>query len=406
MATATCPPTQIQVTRPRAALTAGEPARLESVDLVRGGVMVLMVLDHVREFFTNAQFGPVDPARTSPGLFLTRWVTHFCAPAFVFLAGTGVYLAATRGKSRPELSRFLLTRGFWLIFLEVTVVRLGMTFNLDYRFVPAGVLWAIGWSMIALAGLIWLPRPLVLGFGLTPIAGHNLLDTIESESFGRLGWLWKVLHQQGGIKLLRGHTLRILYPLIPWIGVMAAGYASGVIFTLERVHRRRLLVITGLSLMGAFVVLRGLNVYGNPSVWTVQKSPLLTVFSFLACKKYPPSLLFLLMTLGPLIFSLGLLDRAWGPLGQPLILLGRIPLFFYLLQWPLVHALAVVLFVATGQPYGWLFASRPFKNPPGSGFDLPVIYGIWVITILLLYPACRWFAALKRRRKDAWLRYL
>ena len=406
MATATLPLIPIQVKRPRAVVSAGIPARLESVDLTRGMAMVLMVLDHVREFFSDARFSPMDLARTSPGLFLTRWITHFCAPAFVFLAGTGVFLAATRGKTRPELLRFLLTRGFWLIFLELTVVRFGMTFNLDYRYIPAGVLWAIGWSMVLLAGLIWFPKPLVLGFGVVLIAGHNLLDDIEPEAFGRLGWLWKVLHEQGGIRLFKGHTLKVLYPLIPWAGVMAAGYTFGPIFTLEPRRRRHWLLVTGLSLIGAFVALRALNVYGNPTPWSVQKSPLFTAFSFLACKKYPPSLDFLLMTLGPIILALGLLDRTWGPVGRRLILLGRVPLFFYLLQWPLVHALAVILALMTGGPCGWLFASRPFKNPPDYGYGLSVVYGMWVVSTLLLYGACRWFADLKRRRKDAWLRYL
>jgi len=403
MATVTA--AQTQVKRPRVHAPVATPARLESVDLLRGAVMVLMVLDHVREYVTNAQFAPMDLAHTTPMHYLTRWITSFCAPAFVFLAGTGVFLASTRGKSRPELTRFLLTRGLWMIFLEVTLVRFGMTFNLDYHYIPAGVLWAIGWSMVILAGLIRLPKPFAAVFGVALIAGHNLLDDIEPGSFGHLGWLWKVLHEQGGIRLFRGVHLKGLYPLIPWVGVMAAGYAFGPVFTREPGRRRRVLIVTGLSMIGAFLALRALNVYGNPTPWAVQRSPLFTVFSFLACKKYPPSLLFLLMTLGTVLLALGLLDRTWGPMGRRLVMLGRVPLFFYLLQWPLVHALAVILSVATGQPTGWLFASRPFRNPPGTGFDLPVVYATWVVAILLLYPACRWFADLKRRRNDAWLRY-
>ncbi len=405
MATAILPRIQIQDKRPRTTAHPRTPARIESVDLVRGLVMVLMVLDHVREYFADERIGPMDLTRTTAALFLTRWITHFCAPAFVFLAGAGVFLAATRGKTRPELARFLVLRGFWLILLEVTVVRLGMTFNLDYRYIPAGVLWAIGWSMVILAGLIGLPRPFVLGIGVGLIAGHNLLDHIQPEAFGRLGWLWKVLHEQGGIKLFKGHTLRVLYPLIPWVGVMATGYAFGPIFALEPRRRRRVLLATGLALIGTFVAVRGLNMYGNPSPWSVQKSPLFTAFSFVACKKYPPSLDFLLMTLGPIILALGLFDRTWGPGGKRLILLGRVPLFFYLLQWPLVHSLAVILALITGEPCRWLFASRPFKNPPGFGYDLPVVYGMWIISTLLLYGACGWFADRKRTHPHSWVRY-
>jgi uncharacterized membrane protein len=401
MATATA----VQVRQPRTAAPTRAFARLESVDLLRGAVMVLMVLDHVRAFFSGAWVRAGDVSQTTAPLFLTRWITHFCAPAFVFLAGTGVFLAATRGKPRGELSRFLVLRGFWLVLLELTVVRFGMVFNLDYHYIPAGVLWAIGWSMVILAGLIWLPMRSIVVFAIVLIAGHNLLDGIEPEMFGRFGWVWKVLHEKGSIRLWRGVHLKVIYPLIPWAGVMAAGYVTGAIFALERRRRRPLLCFTGLSLIGAFVVLRAWNHYGDPDPWSIQRNPLFTAFSFLACEKYPPSLLFLLMTLGPVILALGLLDRTWGPAGQRLVMLGRVPLFFYLVQWPLVHALALIVAILNGQPYHWLFASRPFRNPPGSGFGLPIVYGMWVVAILLLYPACRWFADLKRRRKDAWLRY-
>jgi len=387
---------------------APSPPRLESVDLVRGGVMVLMILDHVRDYFSDKRLSPVDLAETTAPLFLTRWLTHFCAPAFVFLAGTGVCLAATRGKSRPELSRFLVTRGLWLVFLELTVVRFGMTFTLDYRYIPAGVLWSIGWSMVVLAGLIYLPMRAVAAFGVLVIAGHNLLDGIGPEAFGRFGWAWKVLHEQGSIALGPHATLHVLYPLIPWVGVMAAGYAFGEFLLLDLRRRQQLLFVLGTCLVGGFVTLRALNLYGDPDPWSTQKDALFTAFSFLDCKKYPPSLLFLMMTLGPLILALAALDRESkaGPIGRALITLGRVPLFYYLLQWTLIHAMALAVALATGQPARWLVASEPFDSPPGAGYGLPMVYLMWAISVVLLYPACRWFGDLKRRRKDlAWLSY-
>jgi uncharacterized membrane protein len=381
------------------------PPRLESVDLLRGLVMVVMVLDHVRDFFTNDRLNPMDLSATTPGWYLTRWVTHFCAPAFVFLAGTGTFLAATRGKTRPELSWFLLTRGIWLIVLEVTAVRFGLTFNLDYRYVSLGVLWAIGASMIVLAALIYLPMPVVAAFGILVMAGHNLLDPIELERFGRLGWLWTILHQKGHLRPF-GADLLVLYPLIPWVGVMATGYAFGSYLLLKTRRRRQMLFVIGVSLIGAFVTLRAINLYGDPAPWSEQKSGLFTAFAFLDCKKYPPSLDFLLMTLGPSILLLGFFDRAEGAFGRTLITLGRVPLFYYLLQWPLVHALALVMALINRQPYRWLLAGEPFRTPPGYGYSLPMVYLMWGLSILLLYSACRWFAELKKRRRDPWLSYL
>ncbi len=400
--------TETEVGPAEGAPAAQSPPRLESVDLVRGGVMVLMILDHVRDYFSDKRLSPVDLSETTASLFLTRWLTHFCAPAFVFLAGTGVCLAATRGKSRPDLSRFLWTRGLWLVVLELTVVRFGMTFTLDYRYVPAGVLWVIGWSMVILSGLIYLPMRVVAALGVLMIAGHNLFDGIEPGAFGRFGWVWKVLHKQGRIALSPHATLHVLYPLIPWVGVMAAGYAFGEFLLLNLRRRQQLLFVLGTSLVGGFLTLRALNLYGDSEPWSYQKGALFTAFSFLDCKKYPPSLLFLLMTLGPLILALAALDRESkaGPLGRSLITLGRVPLFYYLLQWILIHAMALILALATGQPARWLVASEPFHSPPGAGYGLPMVYLMWGVSVVLLYPACRWFADLKRRRKDlAWLSY-
>jgi uncharacterized membrane protein len=380
--------------------------RLDSVDLLRGAVMALMVLDHAREFFTIDRFDPTDLTRADAATFLTRWVTHFCAPTFAFLAGTGAYLASSRGRSRPALARFLLTRGLWLVVLELTVVRLGLTFNLNYQFVPLTVLWSIGVSMVVLSGLVFLPLPAIAAFGLVLIAGHNALDGVRPEDLGRFGGLWAVLHRPGPLATFGRVNVFVLYPLVPWIGVVAAGYAFGGLLRQGPQRRRRTLLALGLGLTAAFVVLRALNVYGDPRPWSAQKTPLLTALSFLNCQKYPPSLLFLLMTLGPAIAALAVFDREVGGWARPLVTLGRVPLFFYLLQWFLLHTLAIVVAWLRGQPYAWLIGNGPFGGPPEYGYGLPTVYLFWAVALVLLYPPCRRFAALKRRRRDPWLSYL
>ncbi len=385
--------------------------RLESVDLLRGLVMVIMVLDHVRDYFGNVQLNPTDPGTTTIALFFTRWITHFCAPTFVFLAGVGAFLAGSRGMSRSALSRFLFTRGLWLIFLELTVVRIGMTFDLTYGFIPLVVFWAIGASMVVLSALVYLPTAVVGVLGVATIVGHNALDgRVTAETLGRFGDLWRILHEGGKLKVSLGEsTVFALYPLIPWVGVMAAGYAFGtVVISPDARKRRTTFLALGLSLTAAFVALRWSNLYGDPRRWTAQsRGPAYTAMSFLNCTKYPPSLDYLLMTLGPAIALLALLDRGLGTAGRPLATLGRVPLFYFVLQWPVIHVLAIVANLATGRPYRWLLSGGPFSAPESHvGYGLPVVYGMWVVTLLLLYPPCRWFAGVKRRRKDAWLSYL
>jgi len=387
-------------------------ARLDSVDLLRGLVIVLMALDHVRDFFTNVKFDPLDLSQTNPALFLTRWVTHFCAPVFIFLAGTGAFLSLTRGKSKRELSWFLFTRGLWLALLEITWVRcLGWQFNFSSHVIAAAVLWAIGWSMVALAGLIFLPRWAVAAFGIAMIAGHNALDSIQPAAWGQLDWLWRILHAGGGFQITPGSQFIAAYPLVPWIGVMAVGYCFGALLRHEPARRRREVFWLGAALTLLFVLLRWTNLYGNPTPWKPQATALFTVFSFIDCQKYPPSLLYLLVTLGPALMLLAWLDRGTPRLLQPILVFGRVPLFFYLLHLPLIHALAALAaFIRYGRA-DWMFAS-PFDAtvqstiPPDHGFGLPVVYLVWLLVVALLYPACHWFAALKRRRRDAWLSYL
>jgi len=399
----------------RALPTAAGPAaasrvRVESVDVLRGVVMILMALDHVRDYF-GAPVNPTDPATTTVALFFTRWITHVCAPVFFLLTGVGAQLALRR-RSTGELSRFLLTRGLWLLFLEIVVLRsLGWQFNFDYRLTVLTVLWALGWAMITLAGLVRLPVRAVAAFGVGMIATHNLLDFIPASAFGALAPLWSVLHAPNVIYSDGRHVVLAAYALVPWVGVTAAGYALGVIFRWDAGRRRAFLLRLGVGCIAAFLVLRAANAYGDPAPWSVQRSPLFTALSFLNATKYPPSLLYLLMTLGPALLALRALDGRTPRLLRPALVIGQVPLFYYLLHVPLIHLLAVAVSYARYGAVHWMFESPsldryPITQPPGWPLPLPAIYLIWTAVVLMLYPLCRWFAAVKRRRADRWLSYL
>ncbi|MDQ1639252.1 MAG: hypothetical protein QOF62_2591 [Pyrinomonadaceae bacterium] len=408
--------------------------RIDSIDLLRGIVMVIMMLDHTRDFvhrYALQGFDPTDLAHTSPKLFFTRWITHFCAPIFVFLAGTGAYLQVARGKTKNQLSRFLFTRGLWLVVLEFTAVRISVTFNVDYRFLGAmQVIWAIGVSMIVLAVLVQLPLRVVGVFGVAMIALHNLLDRFHVQ-----GWqgpqspvpsvwakLYIILHQAFEafpvLWFFPSPVVFVLYPLIPWIGVMAAGYAFGSLYQMNAERRRRWLLVMGGGATLLFIVMRAINHYGDPSHWSEQSTPTFTFISFLNVTKYPPSLLFLLMTLGPAMLALALFesnklaatrsDSFWNRIRTFFVTFGRVPLFFYLLQWPTAHFISVIVHLIAGRPVRWMFGSSiNFDGPPpGVGFNLAVVYACWIAGVLLLYPLCKWFAGVKARRREWWLSYL
>jgi uncharacterized membrane protein len=404
------------------------PSRIDSIDLLRGIVMVVMMLDHTRDFVHSGGllFDPTDLTQTTPVLFFTRWITHFCAPVFVFLAGTGAYLQLARGKSKRDLSRFLVTRGLWLIVLELTVVRLGVFFSLDYRFLGfLQVIWVIGASMVILAALIHLPLRIIAAFGIAMIGLHNLLDGFRVQGWqgptspvpGVGAKLWIILHQPFEVFPILGFpspVVVIIYPLIPWVGVMALGYALGSLYQQDSTQRRRWLLIIGGVATSLFLVLRAINVYGDPSRWSPQKNALFTLLSFLNTTKYPPSLVFLLMTLGPAMLALAWFETNKtfaGGLRNALVAFGRVPLFFYLLQWYTAHLIAVVAGLIAGQSVAWQFESPIVKfshtyAPSGVGFPLWVVYVCWIIGVLLLYPLCKWFAGVKARRRDWWLSYL
>ncbi len=409
-------------------------ARIDSIDLLRGIVMVIMMLDHTRDFvhYGALQFDPLDLTQTNTVLFLTRWITHFCAPVFVFLAGTGACLQGARGKNKRELSHFLVTRGLWLIVLEFTVVRLVAFFNLDLRFLAfVQVIFVIGFSMIVLAALIHLPLKVIAGFGLAMIALHNLLDRYPATPWRGPqspvpGWgakLWMLLHQPGLFPIgprFPSPLFFVLYPLIPWIGVMAVGYAFGALYTKDAMFRRRWLLIIGGIATSLFILIRAVDKYGEPAQWSRQKNIVFTILSFINTTKYPPSLDYVLMTLGPAIVALAFFEPARNIVGTVsrsigsmlrnfFVTFGRVPLFFYILQWITSHTISVLLHVVFGKPVRWLFQTPVdwFTNPPkGNGFSLVVVYLSWIAGVLLLYPLCKWFAGVKQRRRDWWLSYL
>jgi uncharacterized membrane protein len=407
----------------RLAAMSPRQSRLESIDIVRGAIMIIMMLDHTRDFVSGDafHFNPTDLTRTTAPLFFTRWITHFCAPLFVFLAGVSIHLQRGRGKPIGELSAFLVKRGLWLVVLEVSVIRVIKFFNVVPPYLATlQVIWVLGIAMIVMAGLVRLPVWVSAVFGVATIALHNLLDGIQVAPWTPAGpapamtdRLWILLHQGGFMPLGSGPRpyFNVLYSLIPWVGVMALGYAVGHVYSWDASRRQRLLVRVGAACIVLFIVLRSGNVYGDPSLWARQSRPAMTLVSFLNTTKYPASLLYLLMTLGPGLIALAAAE-GWqdaSRLKTPLVTLGRVPLFYYLLQWLTAHVIAVVLSLAAGKSVAYLFMSPPdtfVQAPADAGFSLPVVWASWIAGVVLLYPICRWYAGVKARRKDWWLSYM
>ena len=386
---------------PAAAAPVASQSRIASIDLIRGAVMVLMAIDHVRVYSGLPAGGP------TAGIFFTRWVTHFVAPGFIFLAGTSAFFY---GRRHTDLSRFLFVRGVWLVLLELSVIRVAWTFNLDFaHYLLAGVIWVIGWCMILLAALVRLRVRTIAIIGVAIIALHNALMPPLTSAVPALGELWKVLYIGFFNGPVGGSPLIVLYSIIPWIGVMAAGYAFGTVLTLESARRNRICMRIGVGAIALFLVLRGSNLYGDPRPWSAT-TPMPALLSFLNTTKYPASLSFLLMTLGPTIALIPLLDRARGRIVHWLTVFGRVPFFYYVLHIPLIHALALLVSkIRLGEVSPWLFTNHPMGNPPapdGYTWSLGLLYLVWAVAILLLYVPCRWYADLKARRQDWWLKYL
>jgi uncharacterized membrane protein len=374
--------------------------RLQSIDTLRGLVIVLMALDHVRDFFTNIRFDTLDLTQTTLPIFMTRWVTHFCAPTFIFLAGISAYLVSLRC-TRAELRRFLVTRGLWMIFLELTVISFAWSFGSVYSMgILLQVIWVIGASMIIMAALVNLPIGVIAAISVTMIAGHNLLDSFAPTPGTAGATLWTFLHVQAIIP-----PFFVAYPLIPWVGVMGLGYVAGQLFEMHAAQRRRTLLLAGSAALAAFVLLRFSNFYGDPQQWIPSADLVRSVLSFIKVEKYPPSLLYLLITLGTAALLLAQFEKVRGKWAEVLQIFGRVPLFFYVTHIVLAHAAAGLLGMLMG--YGTRVLNAIFITLPADwGFDLPIVYLAWILVLLTLYPACRWFAAIKQQRRDWWLAYL
>lgn len=404
--------TGVVVPNPPAETTAAPETRvrIEAVDLLRGIIMVLMALDHVRDYFGDLAANPTNLETTTIPLFFTRWVTHFCAPVFFLLTGTGASLALEK-RGHAGLSRFLFTRGLWLILLEFTVVRFLWQFNLNYEVTVLTVFWALGWSMIVLAGLVHLPVSATTAIGAAMIATHNLFDPVQASAFGVFAPVWSALHSPNVLWADAGHMVFAAYPLIPWVGVTAVGYGLGQIYSWPAERRRTLLLRLGVAFTLGFILLRAANVYGDPRPWQTLQSAEWTLLSFLNTNKYPPSLLFLLMTLGPALLLLRAFDGGFPRVLRPAVIIGKVPFFYYLMHILLMHVAAVG---AAWLRYGnvhWMFASPtldkfPITQPPGWPMGLPGVYLIWIAVVAALYPLCHWFAGVRARRRSAWLSYL
>jgi uncharacterized membrane protein len=377
--------------------------RIKSIDILRGIVMIIMALDHTRDFYSNIRFDALDLNQTSVALFLTRWITHFCAPVFVFLSGTSAYLYLSKGKTKKQASVFLFTRGLWLIFIELAIINLSWSFDITYSFLGVQVIWAIGWSMIFLSALVYL-KPVYIGLiGILIIGLHNSLDNIHAESFGKFKYLWSFLHEQNFYSYDNGNRFfGIIYPVIPWIGVIAAGFWFGTLYNMQAQKRKDILFRLGVFCLLLFVVLRYSNIYGDLNIWTKQPNWYFTLLSFINCSKYPPSLLFLLITLGIAFIVLALLENAENKLLHIALVYGKVPFFYYILHIVVIHAsgIMVAAIMGTNTPVA-------FSNTETTwGFNLPGVYIAWILIVAALYLPCYWFMKLKQRRKDWWLSYL
>ncbi|MDB5232546.1 MAG: hypothetical protein JWN76_3351 [Chitinophagaceae bacterium] len=383
--------------------------RIASIDLLRGAIMIIMALDHVRDFFhVNAMLDdPTNLATTTPLLFFTRWITHFCAPVFVFLTGVSAFISGQR-KTKKQASAFLFKRGLWLILVELVIVTLGLTFDPGYHLLFLQVIWVIGWSMIFLSVIIYLPVKWIAAIALVIITGHNLLDRFDAKDFNHISIPWAFLHQQYFFPYVKGHVAGIVYPLFPWPAVMMLGYAVGSLYksSVDANARRRRLLLFGIATTVLFVVLRLTNIYGDPSKWSAQKNNVFTVISFLNTTKYPPSLLYLCMTLGPGMILLSFFETVRSKFSKVIVIYGRVPMFYYLVHFYLIHIVCVVIFFAQQRTSKEMAESFLLFRPNHFGFNLPVVYAIWLSIVIALYPLCRWYNKYKSTHTQWWLSYL
>ncbi len=386
--------------------------RIDAIDFLRGLVMIIMALDHSRDFFHQEAMtdDPMNFATTTPWLFFTRWITHFCAPVFVFLAGTSGFFQSLR-KPKKELSSFLIKRGLWLILAEVTLITFGITFNVHFNFIVLQTIWAIGISMVFLALAVWLPFKAILAIGLLIVLGHNSLDYYEAKQQGGFGLLYSLFHRQNFLPIAEDRILAIMYPFLPWTGLMLLGYCFGSLFSrYEGPARRKVLTLLGAGIILFFIGLRATNSYGDPSPWATQKNSLFTFFSFINTTKYPPSLLYLCMTIGPAILVIAWMGTFKNRISAIITVYGRVPFFYYILHFYLIHTVALLLSLFRGHSFAEGAAGvpgLPFKFMyPGEGVTLALTYVLWIGVVVALYPLCKWFSRYKQTHQQWWLSYL
>jgi uncharacterized membrane protein len=399
---------------PTTAINVKAGSRIHSIDLLRGIVIIIMALDHVRDYFhaDNFLYDPTDFSHTTPVVFFTRWITHFCAPVFMFLSGTSAFFVGER-KTKKHLSTFLLTRGLWLMLLELTVVNFAWRFNPAFPFFGLAVIWALGCCMVILAALIHLPKQIILIIGLLILCMHNMLDDIHATGDSWKDILWAELHERKRFTIA-GHVVATGYPLLAWIGIMSLGYCFGQLYKkgIDAAVRKKYLLTIGCAATILFLLIRGINMYGDKEPWNVQSTFIMTVCSFLNTTKYPPSLLYALMTLGPAIVFLAFAEKTLGWLGNKIIHFGRVPLFFYILHLYLIHLLAVIAVVLSGHPWTDMITTSNLNVSDcpwlkGYGFSLGIVYLVWLLVVLMLYPLCKWYDGYKQSHKEKWwLSYL
>jgi uncharacterized membrane protein len=403
----------IIIDQPRPYQAIGEKSyRIDSIDLLRGLVMIIMALDHTRDFFHKTAWtdDPLNLATTTPYLYFTRWITHLCAPTFVFLAGTSAYFQSLR-KNKKELSLFLVKRGLWLILVEITIVNFSFSFDIHFHLVVLQTIWSIGISMVILGLAIWLPFTAILITGLLIVLGHNVLDFYEAGLEASPGWWYDLMHQRGFYKLWENHSLIILYPFLSWAGLMMIGYCFGKLFLkFEGAARKKMLLWLGLGLLAFFAILRATDLYGDPLHWSSQKNGLYTFLSFMNVQKYPPSLLYICATIGIALVFLAVTGKIKNGLTRFITVYGRVPFFYYILHFFLIHLIATAFFFSRGHSaaegmkdvQGFL----PYFIDPKEGNSLLEVYGIWLFVVISLYPVCKWFSNYKQKHKDWWLSYL
>jgi uncharacterized membrane protein len=389
---------------------AASAQRIEAIDVLRGLVIVLMALDHIRDYLhiSGYAINPLDPAQTTPLLYATRWVTHFCAPTFVFLSGVSIFLQSTRGKSKADLARRLFTRGLWLVVLEFTIISFGWAWSVPYL-IFLQVIFAIGVSMMILSALVFLPANAVLAIGVAIIAGHNLTDGVQPEAFGAFAPVWSLTHSIAFLPSFENAAAFGAYPVLPWFGIMVFGYGLGRVFASDR--RDRILAVVGGAMVALFLVLRGFNLYGNPRPWAPQDDPVSTVMVFLDVSKNPPSLQFVCLVLGLVLLLFPLLAKLRGPAASILRTYGAVPLMAYIAHIYVVHAVALASRIATGQDTAGMFnyIRNVIFEPArmgGVSFPLWYVYVAWIAVLAIIYPLCRWWARVKRTRRDWWLSYM